>query len=209
MPREVLVGEGAEGQLFAVTWNGRKAVRKIRIRKTYRHPQLDSKLRSQRTRREAKALRTAFEAKVPCPELFEENQSACELLIERIEGELLARKLGKATKGVASQWLSQAGSALAKLHARGLVHGDFTTSNVMVDSSGTVQVIDFGLSSFSPSVEEQATDVLLFEKSLEDAQARIGAGEFFRAYAGENKNAPAVQARVELIRSRGRYQQRK
>ncbi len=206
--KHAVIGEGAEGKLFLSSFEGKKAVKKIRMQKKYRHPSLDARLRRQRTRREAKVLRSARSAGVPCPQLFQESEEECELALEFVEGRLLSQALSHAAESRARTWMQESGRALARLHQAGIVHGDFTTSNVMVRPTHQVSVIDFGLAGFVNSVEEQAIDVLLFTRSLEGEHAHAWAEEFFDAYASENSGAGEVRRRMGVIRSRGRYQQR-
>jgi Kae1-associated kinase Bud32 len=207
----VIIGKGAEAQIYTAQWEGRKAVRKVRIQKAYRHPQLDARLRKRRTAREAKILRAAFEAQVKCPQLYCELESQNELVIQWIDGSLASRLLPEKGKLLDKHlnWMRQAGNNLAKLHTAGIVHGDYTTSNIMVDSNGIVQVIDFGLSEHNNGVEEKAIDVLLFQRSLAGTSDPEKLFEvFWQAYSVVDKQSQLVMERAKKILSRGRYQQK-
>lgn len=211
MKKGKLVGKGAEGELYLINWEGKKSVEKIRVSKAYRHPTLDSRLRKRRTAREAKILRSAQAMRAHCPQLYSELEESNTLVIQWIDGQVLSRYFESPKTSLAEEkgFMAQAGTILAKLHGAGIVHGDFTTSNLMVDVDGKVYVIDFGLSEFSKGIEEKAIDLLLFEKSLAPTgRATILFKEFFNAYLAVDKQAQQVMERAKLIFSRGRYQQR-
>jgi len=73
------------------------------------------------------------------------------LVMEFVEGQTL-RKWQATTRPDWRELLSRyldAGQALAAVHAAGLEHGDFKPDNVMVDSSGRVRVVDFGIARYS------------------------------------------------------------
>jgi eukaryotic-like serine/threonine-protein kinase len=68
------------------------------------------------------------------------------LAMEHVDGETLRAWLRRprSTREIAAAF-AQAGRGLAAAHAAGLVHGDFKPDNALVDRSGRVRVIDFGL----------------------------------------------------------------
>jgi serine/threonine protein kinase len=71
------------------------------------------------------------------------------LVLERVDGEPLATRLG----AVDAAWLALAASAafgtLAQVHAAGVVHGDLSPDNVMLSADARrATVLDFGLASW-------------------------------------------------------------
>jgi TP53 regulating kinase-like protein len=67
------------------------------------------------------------------------------------------------------------GELVGRLHNIGIVHGDLTTSNIMIvekfdDENGTysfeLSLIDFGLSKSTFAAEEQAVDLYVLERAL-------------------------------------------
>ena len=69
------------------------------------------------------------------------------IVVERIEGETLShwlRRRDRSWRAVLSR-LIQAGRGLAAVHHAGLVHGDVKPSNMVVDVSGRVRMVDLGL----------------------------------------------------------------
>jgi tRNA A-37 threonylcarbamoyl transferase component Bud32 len=67
------------------------------------------------------------------------------------------------------------GSTIARLHHVGVIHGDLTTSNMIIDISQGVSkgffMIDFGLSQISDNVEEKAVDLYVLERAIETTHA--------------------------------------
>ena len=60
------------------------------------------------------------------------------------------------------------GIQIGWVHENEVIHGDLTSSNIMISQTDEpeVAVIDFGLSQVSKSQEHRAVDLQVFEKSL-------------------------------------------
>ena len=73
------------------------------------------------------------------------------------------------------------GAALADMHCAEVVHGDLTTSNMMLRPRGAgheLVLIDFGLSSMSTFWEDKAVDLYVLERAF--ASTHPGAEHLFR-----------------------------
>src|SRR5512139_764869 len=74
------------------------------------------------------------------------------IVMELVTGRTLDQAVaGKPLREVLG-YARQIADALAKAHAAGIVHRDLKPSNVMVDESGTVRILDFGLAKLGPPV---------------------------------------------------------
>lgn len=63
------------------------------------------------------------------------------------------------------------GKSIAQMHLKNVIHGDLTTSNMMVrvgenKSIHDLYLIDFGLSSYSHKIEDQAVDLYVLKRAL-------------------------------------------
>lgn len=59
------------------------------------------------------------------------------------------------------------GVSLAKMHGIHIVHGDLTTSNLLLrEHTDQVVIIDFGLSSTSTLIEDKAVDLYVLERAF-------------------------------------------
>jgi len=189
------LARGAEAELYLDRFLSKKIVVKKRAKKKYRIREIDSKLRRSRTRGEASLLHSAKEAGVLCPVVFEVGEF--EIRMSVAEGALLREFLKK--KREVKEVLKEVGRGLARLHSAGIVHGDFTTANVIVGRR--VFFIDFGLGGFSNDLEEKAVDVLLMKKSLGNKKDY---GYFLMGYR-EYGEFQKVLEKLEEIERRGRY----
>ena len=99
---------------------------------------------------------------------------------------------------------------VAALHSAGIVHGDLTTSNMII-SKGRICLIDFGLSKNSSKIEDQATDLYLLYEAIRAAHfkaLKICWGNVLNAYiqkyTNTSKSAEVIK-RLEIIGKRRRY----
>ncbi|KAI9350163.1 kinase-like domain-containing protein, partial [Obelidium mucronatum] len=149
---------------------------KERFKKTYRHPVLDEKLSKRRTILEARCLLKARKSGIDSPAVYMVDPAKSLIYMEFIEGETMkaffnrelndaARRLGNCERE--KKISTKIGASLARLHNAEVVHGDLTTSNMMLrTSSDSVVFIDFGLSFVSNLSEDKAVDLYVLERAL-------------------------------------------
>lgn len=189
MKKTSMFARGAEAIIVRGKALGKPALIKERTEKRYRVKTLDKKLRTERTRREAKLLQKASFAGVSCPVVLETTEHT--ITITRLNG----RKYST----LSEKHALFAGIALAKLHNANIIHGDYTLANLLFEE-GKMHVIDFGLGFFSTEIEHKAIDVLTMLKSLNsDAH-----NAFLRGYR-HNKDYARVLQRLEQVKARVRY----
>jgi TP53 regulating kinase-like protein len=200
-----IIARGAEAVLYLEKTRDGKALVKDRIKKGYRLPELDEKIRSQRTRREESLLARARRAGVAVPMILDSSDST--ISMEYIEGDRIKDMLNSVQKNKRNSVYKLIGSAVAGLHSAGIVHGDLTTSN-MVLKKGKLYMIDFGLGKFSKKTEDQATDLYVLLEALKSTHFRYmeeAWGMILNVYKQNYPNANEVFKRIEKIRHRRRY----
>lgn len=198
-----LIKQGAEAKLFKAKREGKQVLLKQRIPKGYRCKALDDTLRGQRTTREAKMLSNARKLGVNTPIVYEVDRKKKEIEMQFIEGKRAKDVLEKENfagicKGI--------GKAVAKMHLAGMVHGDLTTSNILIHNKGLF-FIDFGLGKHSKKLEDKAVDLLVFRKTFEATHVELmpqGWEKIIEGYLGEGGEKQAVQ-QMEKVRKRARY----
>lgn len=199
---------GAEAALEATPFLGRAVLAKRRLAKPYRHPILDSRLRAERTRDEAKLLAAARRAGVPVPILYDADRFASTLLLEHVSGRTLEAQLELDAPATRAARFATLGALVARLHGAGLVHGDLTLRNILVPdaaSPASLVLLDFGLGGFSQESEPHGVDLHNLEEALE--AVRSDGAELFAAFLAAYTwhGAAAALKRLAEIRERGRY----
>jgi len=162
------------------------------------------------------------------------------MMIEWVEGKTVRQTLVEGAKrkkdGVVSHWeeevkglMGKIGSAVGRMHEVGIVHGDLTTSNLMLrplsglqqngfnanglhvqrdgeSLEGEIVLIDFGLAGQSIQDEDKAVDLYVLERAFGSThpEAEDGFQEVLNVYGQSYKGASVVLKRLEEVRMRGR-----
>ncbi len=198
-----LIGKGAEADIYLRS--GR--VIKRRISKAYRVRELDEVLRKTRTKREAKLISLARRAGVATPFILDVNNPDTTVEMSFVKGMQVKKMLNEASKKERLQICREIGRSAGKLHSNNIIHGDLTTSN-MILAGDKIYFVDFGLGEISEAVEDKGVDLLVFKKSLRSTHHRFEK-ECFRAfiegYSKEYRAYENVLKRLRIIELRGRY----
>ncbi|KAA1473329.1 hypothetical protein DENSPDRAFT_839788 [Dentipellis sp. KUC8613] len=225
---------------------GAPVLLKYRFQKHYRHPSLDNTLTRSRIAGEARALIRCLRSGVNVPGIRMVDATNGVLGIEWIEGKSVRFLLGGGAEGeeeapegdeeedaveeieedllqeygVSKDTVMQlVGTEIAKLHLVDIVHGDLTTSNMMLrhpssiskplsnDLSTELVLIDFGLAYMSTLAEDKAVDLYVLERAF--ASTHPDSEPLFasvlKAYeARMGKEWKAVGKRLDEVRLRGR-----
>ena len=206
----MLIKKGAEAELFLEKWRGLKIIRKARKIKAYRVPRLDLKIRRSRTRREAQIMHKAKLAGVPTPIIFMVDVEATTIIMKYIEGTRVKELLNTLSFEERIKLCRQIGQFIGRLHKNKIIHGDLTTSNMILNEKGKIFFIDFGLAEYSNELEKRGIDPLIMKRAFYSTHYSY-AGKCFKAvtegYAkemGEEVYSEVIE-RVNKIARRGRY----
>lgn len=237
-----LITQGAEGLLYKTFYlqPSLPCALKHRPPKPYRHPILDARLTRQRILAEARILAKARREGVPVPAVYCVDEAAGWMMIEWVNGQPVRARVnawlgdkteeevlrgGEGEGGGNAELVAlmrRVGAAVGALHAAGIVHGDLTTSNMMLrpvsrsggdgnieeDSvlDGEIVIIDFGLASQGQSEEDRAVDLYVLERAFLSTHPRTEKlfGEVLAGYARAFKGSKPVLKKLEDVRMRGR-----
>ena len=247
-PPPTLLTQGAEAHLYKTTSyvSSQPAALKVRPAKPYRHPILDRRLTRQRILHEARCLVKLVKEGVNVPAVLaldwegEAGSAGAWLLMEWVEGPSV-RSVFERWEG----WMKRNGAGLSEekvrgegervgdlmrrigvtvgaLHRAGVVHGDLTTSNLMLRPFGSAQsgegadgnpsmegdvvLIDFGLAVQSLQDEDRAVDLYVLERAFGSTHPRTEPffDKVLEGYRGSYKGAGPALKRLEEVRMRGR-----
>jgi Kae1-associated kinase Bud32 len=198
-----MIGKGAEANIYL---DGDSVI-KERIKKTYRVDELDETLRKSRTKREAKLLSLARRAGVPTPFIRDVDDAKTSIIIDYIDGEKIRKILNNVSEDERIKICTQAGKSAGLLHKNHIIHGDLTTSNLILKDD-RIYFIDFGLGEINEAVEAKGVDLLVFKKSLRSTHFKYEKDcldAFFNGYKKEFTGSGEILKRLRAIEKRGRY----
>ncbi|KAG9598873.1 PLC-like phosphodiesterase, partial [Aureobasidium melanogenum] len=205
-PAPLLLTQGAEALVYRTTFltPSTACALKYRPAKPWRHRTLDMRLTRQRILAEARVLTRCRREGVAVPAVLGLDWERGWLAQEWIYGNTVRKVLDWVHKesGLSDSekeqqvhdLLRRIGSALGRLHERGLVHGDLTTSNLMlrpsesdihdedkqvgkairvVNTNGEIVLIDFGLAQQTVQEEDKAVDLYVLERAFASTHPEV------------------------------------
>lgn len=242
-----LLKQGAEAHVYKSTFllPNVPCLIKVRPTKPYRHATLDMRLTKHRCVSEARLLNRCRSMGVLCPAVYFVDEKRGEIIMEWIEGPSVRDFLHSYMDGGSDRGedendivdvrldalMENIGQTIGKLHDIDIIHGDLTTSNLMVkrrenldttaepqqgsqtlDSTNTsladsdVVLIDFGLGQVSNSDEDKAVDLYVLERAFLSTHPR--ATRLFNiiidSYKRNCLGSAVVLRRLQEVRLRGR-----
>ena len=217
-----LIKQGAEAKIYTGVFEAKSVIAKERFKKSYRHTDLDKSLTSKRIKNEAKLLEKASKLGVDVPHVYKTDLKSGIIIMQHIEDCLTCKDFifTKVKSLNSSLELDETldkislriGNIIGKLHANQIIHGDLTTSNILIQNSEIenkkIIFIDFGLSFVSRQLEDKAVDLYVLERALlstHSKQAKRIFEEILNGYKIEyGSNVEQVIDRLEQVRLRGR-----
>jgi len=225
------IAQGAEAKIYLD--KKKSKVEKWRIHKLYRHPTLDQKIRTSRTKREARLLAKAKSVGVNVPKITDQSQYILD--IDFIEGDHLSETLNTYPEKKQFQLMQNLGKQVSSLHENNIIHGDLTTSNTILRTNnkkqnksaeekggntkksnakkstkgdfgaGDLYIIDFGLGFISTRLEDKAVDLHLIKQALEAKHFQNHEKLFNNFLKGYSWEKEKVLEQLKKVESRGRY----
>lgn len=194
---------GAEAVIEGTQFFRRPAIRKTRIRKGYRIPELDMAIRIERTRNEYTILRKMQDSGVTVPVIYDIDQDSHSILMQRIEGTTLREFLR--TERKYEDLIHSLAEAVSRIHNSKIAHGDLTTSNVMV--SGTMYMIDPSMGRYPADPLQMAQDLFLLFESFNSSHPELPELKklFLEVYRKECSSQAVILKELRSIEMRRRY----
>ncbi len=198
-----LIQQGAEAKIFLDEKNNQ--IIKDRISKSYRIPELDKNIIKQRTKAETKLLTKS--SKIINSPLPENSRELNIIRMPYISGEKISESLNNFPLRKQIEIIKNIGKSVSLLHKSDLIHGDLTTSNMILKDKG-IFIIDFGLGYISKKIEDKAVDLHLLKQALEAKHFqnwKVLFEQFQDSYSKEYPESKKIFERMVAIEKRGRY----
>lgn len=177
----VLLRQGAEARLYTGLFLGQKSVVKERFSKKYRHPQLDDRLTKERLKGEVRSLMRCKLANIRTPTIYYVDMNNGLFVMEYLDSAKTCREYIDSllknstenfddTKTRLIMLSAEIGKILGVMHKNNVIHGDLTTSNMLVEKEDKcgykICLIDFGLGFAEGTPEDKGVDLYVLERAL-------------------------------------------
>ncbi|RIB13082.1 hypothetical protein C2G38_2041287 [Gigaspora rosea] len=115
--------------------------------------------------------------------------------------------MGELSSSKYEELTTKIGVALAKMHSADVIHGDLTTSNLLLrESNNSLVVIDFGLSYISSLPEDKVVDLYVLEKTFLSTHPNSESmfTSILDIYKNNYKASKDILSKLAEVRLRGR-----
>ena len=184
-----------------------KTVEKRRISKSYRIKEIDSFLIPYRTKEEAKLISESRQYGVSVPIIYDVDLEKGIITMEYLQGKRIKDILNNLDEKERKRICNMIGISIARLHNNDIIHGDITTSNmILVDDR--IHFIDFGLGCKDNEIETKGVDLHVLMEAFESTHSKHPKcfDYVLEGYKKEfNGNVNAVINKIKDIVKRGRY----
>lgn len=207
MTKEILLYQGAEAKICKSKYMDFDVVQKRRITKSYRIKEIDNRLISFRTKEEAKLMTEARDHGVSVPIIFDVDLENGIIIMEYLKGKRIKDILNDLSEKERSRICKMIGENIAKFHNNDIIHGDITTSNIIL-LDDRIHFIDFGLGEINSEIEAKGVDLHVLMEAIESTHSKHSNcfDYVLDGYRKELKgDADLVVKKVEDIVKRGRY----
>ena len=204
---EKIIYQGAEAKICVSKYMNFDVVKKRRIKKGYRIKQIDNNLISTRTKEETKLMTEARQAGVSIPIIYDVDLQNGIITMEYLKGKRIKDILNSLDEKERARICKKIGESIARFHNNNIIHGDITTSN-MILLDDKIHFFDFGLGEINSEVEAKGVDLHVLMEAIESTHSKYSnCFEYvLEGYKKELKcNANQVIKTIQDIVKRGRY----
>jgi TP53 regulating kinase-like protein len=155
-------------------------------------------------------MHEAKKAGVPTPAIFLVDMKNTSITMEFVEGKQVKQVLGSVSKKEKQELCVRIGELIGKMHKHGVIHGDLTTSNMILSAEGKIFLVDFGLGEKNTELEARGVDLHLMKRALQSTHYQFAEACFehvMRGYCAVvgAEDAKNVLEKIKEIERRGRY----
>jgi Kae1-associated kinase Bud32 len=185
------ISSGAEAIIYKTKLFNKDVIIKKRIYKKYRNKKLDEKIIKIRNKQEANILKKIKDFKINCPFVYYAGKNI--IIMDYIKNDFKH-----------SSCLLDVGKNIGVLHNNNIIHGDLNLINIITNKN-KIFFIDFGLGFVTSKIEDKATDLLVFRKTLESSfKTKNFWKDIKKGYLQTTNNKEIILKMQEIIK-RGRY----